>query len=344
MTAKLRDVAALAGVSVGTVSNVLNRPDRVRAETRRRVEAAIAQLGFVRNESARQLRAGSSRLLAFVLPDITNPFFADLSRHVQGGARAAGLALILCDSDSDRNVEDDYLLLLLRQRVFGVLITAIDYGSPRLAELASRGISVVLVDKARAEDMDVCTVGVDDVAGGRLAATHLIDEGHTRIAFVGTPQILPQVSERFGGALEAVQAAGLPREALIVIDTERLTVEQGRVAGQRLLGIPTSERPTAAFCANDVLALGLLQEMTAQGLIVPDDLAIVGYDDILLAGSAAVPLTSVRQPRDQLGARAVDLIISETTEGEDHQHQHLVFAPQLVVRASSRRRRTPATR
>lgn len=338
MTAKAKDVAALAGVSVGTVSNVLNRPERVSTQTRHRVEKAIDELGFVRNESARQLRAGSSNLVGFIQPDITNPFFGGLSRHMQMRAREKDLSLVVCDSDADRDIEDDYLLLLLQQRAFGALVTAVDQSSPRFAELASRGVSVVLVDRANADDVDACTVGVDDVLGGRLAVTHLIDEGHTKIAFVGTPGVLPQVSERFQGALEAVEAAGLPPETLTVLDSSRLNVEEGRTAGQRLLGIPADERPTAAFCVNDVLALGLLQEMTSQGLTVPGDLAIVGYDDVLIAGAAAVPLTSVRRPVGELGKRAVDLLVDEKDEGEDHQHKHLLFAPQLIVRASSRRR------
>lgn len=340
-TVRVKDVAARAGVSLGTVSNVLNRRESVRPETRRRVEAAIAELGYVRNESARQLRAGGSRLLAHVVPDAGNPFFAELSRHAQERARAAGLALILCDSDSDSGIEDDYLALLLEQRVRGVLITAVDYANPRLRELPARGVPVVLVDRIEPDGSPVCSVGVDDVTGGRLAVTHLIDEGHDRIAFVGTPTVLPQVADRFRGARDALVTAGLDAERLTLVETPGLTPEDGRAAGQRLLGIPAAVRPTAAFCANDLLALGLLQEMTSHGLLVPDDLAIVGYDDIYYAGAAAVPLSSVRQPREQLAARAVELIGDEASRGAEHAHRQVVLDAELVVRASSRRRRAP---
>ncbi len=336
--ASVKDVASLAGVSLGTVSNVLNRPATVRPVIRARVEAAIEQLGFVRNESARQLRAGTSRLIAYMFPDASNPFFTDVARHAQERAREAQLVLVLCDSDADAATEDDYLDLLQQQRVRGVLITAMDYKNPRLRELSKRGIALVLVDRIEGENPFACSIGVDDVTGGWLAVTHLIEQGHERIAFVGTPGAYPQVKDRYRGALKALGDHGLPLEELVVIEASRLTADAGRTAGQRILGIPVEERPTAAFCANDLLALGLLQEMTLQGLRVPEDLAIVGYDDIDFAQAATVPLTSVRQPRDQLGERAVDLILAESSAAGEHHHEQVILRPELVVRTSSRSR------
>ena len=324
----IKEVAAGAGVSVGTVSNVLNRPDVVAEPTRRRVQQAIAELGFVRNETGRQLRAGQSRTIAYVMLDAANPFFTDVAKGIEEVARTRGVALFICNSDSDVSREGDYLELLLQQRVRGVLVTPVDQDTSPLDVLARRGIPVVLVD--RGGGPDCCSVGVDDVEGGVLAVTHLREQGHERIAFVGGPMSTVQVTDRLEGARQAAAAS-----TLLVLDTAALNVAEGRRAGERLAGLPRARRPTAAFCANDLLALGLLQQMTAMGIDVPGELAIVGYDDIEFAGAAAVPLSSVRQPRQLLGRTAAELLFAESDADEAHVHQQVLFHPELVVRASS---------
>jgi LacI family transcriptional regulator len=331
----MKDVAARAGVSVGTVSNVLNRPHLVSEATRTRVRAAIVELGFVRNETARQLRAGRSRTVAYVVMDAANPFFNDVARGVEDAARAEGIAVYLCNSNQDAAREQEYLERLREQRVQGVLITPIDPSGERLVEMPDRGTPVVLVD-CQAPDPSWCSVAVDDELGGELALTHLLESGHERIAFVGGPMSVPQVRDRHRGALRALTAAGYPESALTLLETEALQVAEGRRAGERLAGLPASSRPTAAFCANDLLALGLLQAMTRLGRSVPEDLAVVGYDDIVFAEAAAVPLTSVRQPREQLGRTAAKLLFEEAAGDADHEHQQIRFRPELVVRASTR--------
>lgn len=334
MTASIRDVAARAGVSVGTVSNVLNRPDVVSPATRERVQAAISALGFVRNESARQLRAGRSRTIGLVVLDIANPFFTDVARGVEDVANEQGLAVILCNSDDRPDKEAAYLEVLAEQRVQGVLITPTAQLSPHLDSLRRRGVPVVLVDR-QAPMTDQCSVAVDDVVGGHLAAEHLLERGHRRIAFVGGHSALPQVHERQQGVEAAVREALGSTETLTVLAPEELTVAGGREAGTRIVGMPASVRPTAAVCANDLIALGLLQEMVRHGVRVPDEFAIVGYDDIDYAGAAAVPLTSVRKPRQELGAAAAQLLLDEATAGATHVHQQRLFQPELVVRESS---------
>jgi LacI family transcriptional regulator len=329
----VKDVAARAGVSLGTVSNVLNRPDRVSPETRARVEQAMRDLGFVRNESARQLRAGRSRTLAYVLLDARNPFFTDVAEGVERAAEAAGLSLFLCNSDNRSSREHDYLAHLVEQRVQGILVTPVDAQSPALADVRRNGTPVVIVDRTRSDDT-FCSVAVDDELGGRLAVEHLVEQGHTRVAFIGGPDTIGQVRDRLEGARKAWADAGLPPEQLVVVPTEALTVVEGRSAGERVMGLGRSRRPTAAFCANDLLALGLLQQLSTSGLSVPGDLAIVGYDDIEYASAAAVPLTSVRQPRQELGRRAAELVLDEA-EDPDHVHQQVVFTPELVARRST---------
>lgn len=335
-TASIKDVARQAGVSIGTVSNAINRPDRVSPETRRLVEAAIAQLGYVRSESARQLRAGRSRVMALLVLDTHNPFFLDIAAGAEKVAREHGLMVMLSSSSHEQAEEDAYLEHFAQQNVLGVLLSPIDGTGTGIDLLQRRGVPVVLVDRG-AETAESCSVSVNDVRGGELATRHLIEVGHRSVAFVGGPASLQQVRNRLAGARDAVAAAGLPPEMLTVLKTERLDIAAGRDAGQRLLGL--EQRPTAVFCANDLLALGVLQALFAMGVRVPEDIALVGYDDIEFAGAAAVPITSVRQPARQIGRTSAELLLREADEDPDvHRHQRVVYQPELVVRASTMNR------
>jgi LacI family transcriptional regulator, galactose operon repressor len=335
-TPSVKDVAAAAGVSLGTVSNVMNRPEMVAAVTRERVERAMTELGFIRNESARQLRAGTSRTLAYVMLDSSNPFFHDVAQGIELAADDADLSLFICNSNGRADREDVQLDRLMQQRVQGILITPVNPDSPTLDEVSRRGIPVVIVDRVR-ESGGFCSVAVDDVFGGRIALEHLIDKGHTRVAFIGGPNSIGQVRERLQGAREVWAEVGLPADDLVYLPTAALTVSEGRSAGERLAGLPARRRPSAAFCANDLLALGLLQQTIGSGQRVPDDLAIVGFDDIDFAAAAAVPLTSVRQPRQELGRTAARLVIDEATNPK-HVHEQATFVPELVARASTAKR------
>jgi len=332
-TPSVKDVARSAGVSLGTVSNVMNRPEVVSPGTRERVERAMVELGFVRNESARQLRAGTSRTLAYVMLDGTNPFFHDVAQGIELAAEDADLSLFICNSNSRAEREEVHLDRLMQQRVQGILITPVNPEASYLAEISRRGIPMVIVDRVGVGGV-FCSVAVDDVLGGRIAVEHLAEQGHTRVAVVGGPESIGQVRERLEGARQIWAELGLPPEDLIHLPTAALTVAEGRSAGERLAGIPARRRPTAAFCANDLLALGLLQQSIGAGLRVPEELAIVGFDDIEFAAAAAVPLTSVRQPRQELGRAAAALVIDEATN-PDHVHQQPLFVPELVARAST---------
>jgi LacI family transcriptional regulator len=328
----IKDVAEYAGVSVGTVSNAINRPDLVAPETRDRVQAAIERLGYVRSEAARSLRAGQSRIIGQLVLDITNPFFAEVA---SGAARAAGLAglrVMLCNSANDPAEEAAYLSLFAEQRVRGVLLTPADATGPDLTILRRQEIPFVLVDRVTSEG---CSVSVDDIAGGRMAGAHLAENGHRLVAYVSGPMNLAQCRDRRAGALAALTAHGLPEDALVHIEADRMDVSSGRDAGRRLLNLSTA--PTAVFCANDLLALGVLQTLYAAGVSVPGEMAIVGYDDIEFAGAAAVPLTSVRQPSAEIGQIAADLLVEEVTADKgQHRHRRVVLEPELVVRESTR--------
>ncbi|MTD17467.1 substrate-binding domain-containing protein [Nakamurella sp. YIM 132087] len=334
----IADVAALAGVSTGTVSNVLNRPHVVAAPTRERVDAAIASLGFVRNESARVLGSGSSRALGFVAMDVGNPFFTDIARAVQDVAEASGLVVLLADSRESVEQERANVELFAQQRVRGVVITPAGDVTGALEMLARTGIPAVLVDPA-AGGADHCSVATDDLTGGRLAVRHLLDLGHRRVAFVGGPARLHQVADRFRGAAEEV--ADTAGAVLQRWDTDHLTIAAGRRAGADLLAKPIADRPTGIFAANDLLALGILHELLAAGCAVPGDVAVIGYDDIDLAATGLLPLSTVRQPRAEMGRQAAGLLLEEIGGDPRHRHRQLLFTPEVIVRASTTG--TPAT-
>jgi LacI family transcriptional regulator len=222
----------------------------------------------------------------------------------------------------------------MQQRVQGILLTPVDPEADTIDLVAERGVPLVIVDRTR-DDTRFCSVAVDDVLGGRLAVEHLVELGHRRVAYIGGPGSLGQVRDRLAGARQAWAAAGLPSEDLVVLPTASLTVSEGRGAGERLAGMPARTRPTAAFCSNDLIALGLLQQVIGSGRTVPGDLAIVGYDDIEFAAAAAVPLTSVRQPRQELGRTAAELLLAEADP--DHTHRQVLFRPELIARGSTLR-------
>lgn len=328
------DVAERANVSTATVSHVLNRPERVAASTRARVEEVIAELGFVRNASARQLSDGRSRAVGLVVLD-ANPFNTEIARGVEDALKPAGYVVIVCNSAGSTEREEENLRLLEEQRVGGVLITPV--ASSRLAaldRLRASGTPVVLVDHRGGSDS--CSVSVNDVVGGRLAAKHLHGLGHRRIAIVNGPSSIQPNAERRKGFLQALEKEGVGVPPEYDLQTDALRLEAGAAAAERLLA--AKRPPTAVFCGNDLLAIGVLRASLARGLSVPKDIAIVGYDDVAFAELATVPLTSVRQPIYDLGFNAAHLLLSEISDVADgvaHEHKRLVFKPELVIREST---------
>ncbi len=331
MASSIRDVAREAGVSVGTVSNVLNRPEKVSPATVERVLAAIERLGFVRNDAARQLRVGRSRSIGMVVLDTRNPFFTDVAHGAQAQALSDGYTVLLGGSDEDSSREVALLDLFEEQRVAGLLISPVHTDLSRLWRLREAGTPVVLVDRG-SSDHSFSSVSVDDVEGGRIAAQHLVDIGRSRIGFIGGPLAIEQVAQRLEGAQAVVSKyRGV---ALTVFQPQALTVLEGRRIGEEIVAMPAATRPDALFAANDLLALGVIQALVMTGsLRVPEDIALVGYDDIDFAGAAVVPLSSVRQPATEIGATAVKLLMHEA-DG-DRGPEQVVFQPTLVSRAST---------
>lgn len=331
----VRDVAQRAGVSVGTVSNVMNHPEKVSAGAVARVTAAIEELGFIRNDAARQLRDGRSKTIGLVVLDVRNPFFTDVARGAEDAAAAEGLSVTLGNSDENRERESGYLDLFEQQRVHGVLISPYSDITARLLRLRKRGIAAVLVDRT-STDSSFSSVSVDDIAGGRLAAEHLIAQGRRRLAFIGGPMAIRQVADRLEGARQAVSVN--PDVTLEVIPVDALSVIEGRAAGTAIRDRAAAQRPDGVFAANDLVAMGVLQALMLQGsgIEVPQEIALIGYDDIDFAAAAVVPLSSIRQPSALIGRTAVEILLEEAADDSIEPRQ-VVFQPELVVRSSTRR-------
>ncbi|WP_309615090.1 LacI family DNA-binding transcriptional regulator [Salinibacterium sp.] len=331
-TTSVRDVAARAGVSVGTVSNVMNHPGKVTPATAARVTAAIEELGFIRNDAARQLRDGRSKTIGLVVLDVRNPFFTDVARGAEDAAAEAGLSVTLGNSDENTDRESAYLDLFEQQRVHGVLISPYSDITARLLRLRARGIPAVLVDRT-SSDLSFSSVSVDDVAGGRLAVAHLIAQGRRRLVFLGGPLEIRQISDRLEGARQAIAGTGATLE---VIELLALSVLEGRSAASQIVLRRVEDRPDGIFAANDLVATGVLQALVMQGadVAVPGEIALIGYDDIDFAAAAVVPLSSIRQPSTLIGRTAVEILLDEAADSALPARQ-IVFQPELVVRASS---------
>lgn len=340
MAVSMKDVARAADVSLGTVSNVLNRPEIVAEGTRTRVQKVIKELGFVVNASAQTLRAGRTKVLGLVVPDIGNPFFTEVAKGVDDAAFAAGFSVILCNTNEDSAKEDRYLDLLVSQRVAGILITPARESHAAMARLADRQVAITLLDRS-STGLDACSVAVDDAAGGGMAFDHMYGLGHRDILVLHGPADIPQVAERKRGILEASKAReGADAATLQFIPAPHMTAAAGESAVAAFLA--SGELTfTALICANDLLALGAMRALRASGISVPKDVSVMGYDDIDFAASAQVPLTSIRQPKYQLGYAAAELLIAECEDPAAHAHQRVMFQPQLIARESTKAVRKP---
>jgi len=327
----IKDVAARAGVSQGTVSHVLNHPDRVRPERREAVEQAIDELGFVRHESARQLRAGYSSTIGLLLLDAWNPSFQTMAHGVEDAAEGADMTLLMSNSGRSLERESTYLRVFAEHRMAGAVVIPHDEYSHEPHPIQAGGMPVVLLDRVDTRP-GVLSVGVDDVAGGRLAAEHLLGLGHRHLLFVGDDSLAVPVHDRLTGVREAVTGSR-PAASLDVMTCE-LTGQAGREVGARLARTPRTRRPTGIIGAIDLLAIGILQGLHQHEITAPHDLSIVGYDDIPFAAQLSVPLTTVRRPHYDMGVAAVRLLCAAIGE-ETLQSTHIGFTPELVVRSSS---------
>lgn len=326
--ATIRDVASTAGVSVATASRVLNGHPGVRQPARQRVLAAVAQLGYRTNALARGLAKGTLRTVGLVIPDVMNPFFPALARGVEDAAHADGYALILGNSDNEPEREEAYIRLLHDRFVDGIIVAS--SGAPGALQDLVGDTPIVLLDR-RVPGWPVPCVSTDNRDGARRAVEHLLSRGHRRIAHLGGPPGLTSSADRREGYEAALRAVGVELEPSWSLDGA-FTFEDGY---QRMLRLIEDEAAyTAVFAANDLIAIGALQACQDRGWPVPGRMAIVGFDDSLLARLVRPRLTTVLQPAYQAGTLAWRLLAERLADPTAHPAD-IVLAPRLVVRETT---------
>lgn len=326
------DVARLAGVSQGTVSNVLNHPDRVSERTRRRVEDAIAKLDFVPHGPARSLAAGSTRALGLILSDLSNSLFVDVSRGVERVARDHQAYVLIANTDTDLARERHYLAMFDATQTLATLVTINDASHYRtLVEQHRPGRPLVFLNY-RGEPGRHCAVDMDNRLGGRLAARHLLATGRRRLAMIGGPRAFQPVAERVEGFTAELAAAGL---AFFHEDVAELNSAHGWEIGMALRERVRAGEIDGVFAVADLVASGIAQALaTDPGIDIPGDVGIVGYDDNRAAWDSPLPLTTVRQPGDAVGAAGARIAFEEI-EDPRHVHRSVTLEPELVVRRST---------
>jgi len=327
----LKDVARRSGVSAMTVSRVVNGGDRVSPQTRQRVEQAIAELGYVPSRVARGLIRQKTHTLALIVPDVANPFFTLIVRGAEDVARRADYRMILCDTRADLTIERDVIEEMIAHRVEGIAIAPVsDRSRSHLRRLKKYGVPFVLIDRT-VPGLD-CDVVVGDSAGGaRRLLEHLIGLGHRRIGMIVESDEVSTARDRREGYEQALRAAGLPVDPTLVV---RATVDpRGGFEGMRRL-LELEEPPTAVFTVNNLVALGAIEAVRAHGLEVPDDIALVCFDDIEYASRLYPFLTVMAQPAETIGALGTQLLL-DRVEGRTREDSRVVVLPaQFVVRRS----------
>ena len=317
-------------MAIGTVSNVLNNPGIVSEQTRFKVEAAIAELGFVRNSAARALAARRTDTVGLVLIDIGNSLFVDIARGAESAAGQAQLKLLLANSDSTQTKQDNYLELFDQARVAGVLLTPLEEPLDVAHAVIGHGRPVVLVI-ASSPDPLTCSVMVNEELGGYLAATHLLQGGARRLVFLAGCPELRLIRRRLAGAERAIAEAGA---SLAVVEAPSLDIGTGREVGRQVL---LSQSVEGVVCPSDLLAVGVIQEATDLGIRVPDDLIVVGYDDNHFASESSIPVSTVHLPGYRMGELAIELLLEEIHQGSGHVHRTVMLDPHLIARSSTLR-------
>ncbi|AEG15214.1 LacI family transcriptional regulator [Desulfofundulus sp. TPOSR] len=335
MTVTIKDIARKAGVSYATVSRALNNRPEVSEKTRREIQRLAAEMGYKPNAIARGLVTRETLTLGLVIPDITNPFFPEVARGVEEAASEAGYSVFLCNTNWDVDKERTYIELLEEKRVDGLILASVTEDEGYLAELLSRKTPVVLINRIL-DQVDTNYVAIDNVKGAQQAVEHLISLGHRRIAYVGGLEHVESTTERLHGYRLALAINNIPFEEELV-RYGSFKKESGYENALSLLSLP--EPPTAIFAANDILALGVIQAIKERGLKVPENVAVVGFDDIPFAAYAEVNLTTVAQPKYTMGEMAAKILIDEIRKGPSPEKKHIVLPPTLVIRASSGGRR-----
>jgi LacI family transcriptional regulator len=327
----IKDIAKTAGLSIATVSYVINNSRPVSPEAAEKVKQAIYQLGYSPNLIARSLRSKRTSTIGLVVPDSSNPFFAEIAKGVEDAGFSASYSVILCNSNATLQREQVYLDLLISKRVDGLILASTSATLDHLRPLLQRQLPVVVFYR-QAEDLPVDTIQVDNQKGGQDATRHLIQLGHQKIACIRPASAKTPSYHRVDGYVQAMLESGLE------ISTELMPqgnnrIEGGHAAALRLLdsGQPFS----AIFSTNDAMAIGAMRALRERGLRVPEDVSVIGFDDILLASYVVPALTTITQPKVEAGKRAVEFLIERIESCGDCQPHHLVLETNFVARAST---------
>ncbi|MDH6591397.1 LacI family transcriptional regulator [Variovorax sp. TBS-050B] len=338
--ATIKDVALRAGVSVTTVSHVVNDTRHVSAKGRERVEQAIRELGYVPNAMARSLKSNTTSTLGMLIPNSSNPYFAEIVRIVEDRCFGAGYTLVLCNTDDEPRRQSVYLQVLAERRIDGLIVVSTGAGEDDslVTQLHGLRIPTVLVDREIA-DPACDLVETAHMQGGLLAVRHLLSLGHRRIACIGGPVGVMPSEQRIEGWRMALAEAGASSQpqgagADALLWRGGFTSQGGYEAMHAILR--TEQAPSAVFVCNDLMAIGALRAAHESGVHVPDDLSIVGFDDIELSAYTSPPLTTVAQPKERIGALAVDMLL-ERVGGKRRDARKVVLQPELRVRASTAR-------
>lgn len=327
----IRDVAKQAGVAPITVSRVLNNADYVSPKTRARVEAAALELNYVPNMLAHSLRSKSTQTIALILADITNPFWTSVARGVEDEASKQGFIVIFCNTDENEIKENQYVSMLLRRRVDGVLLVPTSNSGAAVKQLQSQGVEVVILDR-RVEDTVVDLVRGDSFGGAYGLVHHLTTLGHTRIGLLNGAEKISVSAERLNGYLQALVDAGIrPENHLIVYG--KFTVESGYAMTHKLLAM--RPRPTALFTANNFIAIGALRALGESGLKVPEEISIVSFDDLPFTYTQDPLITVAVQPAYDLGTIATQRLLRRITSDDEQPVEEIVVPVELIIRSSA---------
>jgi LacI family transcriptional regulator len=331
--ATLRDVAAVAGVHPATASRALNPETRllVSEETAQRVAVAAAKLGYRPNPVARSLRTRRSHSVGVLIPDLTNPIFPPIVRGLEDKLAAAGYVALLGNTDADGHRERVLFEQMRARHVDGFVLATATLHDRLLAEAAAAGVPVVLMNRI-APDYSFPSVSVDNDQGARMAVAHLAKLGHTRIAHIAGPQEASTGVSRLHGFRAGIAAHGLEVDENLITYGARYTIEEGTRCGRELLARPGDF--TAVAAANDMLAIGCYAAIEEAGRQCPDDISVIGFNDMPFVDRLRPPLTSVRFPHYQLGTEAAQLLL-ERINGSDRPVKVLYLAPELIVRGST---------
>ncbi len=325
----MQDVAERAGVSVSTVSHVINGTRYVSPELTERVRAAMAELHFQPNAVARSLRRKETLTLGMIVPDNANPFFAMLAHAVENACYQRGYSLILTNSGGDVTRELANINVLLGKQVDGLILAAVGLGSRDLQQVL-RSAPVVVVDR-NLPGVEVDALLVDNLGGGHQAARHLIELGHRRIGCITGPSTTTPSADRVTGYRAALTEANIPVDETLIARGD-FQFAGGYAGAQTLLALP--EPPTAIFACNDLMAMGAIAAAAERGLRVPADLSIVGFDDSTLAAYTTPALTTIAQPIAEIGQLATEMVIRRSQQ-PDMARQRRILSTRLVVRQST---------